>query len=251
MKNMFSLLAFAALFAGIFMLGGCITPPTQNATVTNVSFAVETGSNTVLGDPSAPITIVEFTDYQCPYCQRHAVDTFPQIETNYVKTGKVKYYLRDFPLVSIHGDAMGAAMAARCAGEQGKYWEMHSLLFSKQQEWESLSGTGLAAKFTEYAASLGINDQPFSACYSASKFQQQIAADMDAGKLYGISGTPSSIIVFPKTANGTRLLSVLSAYPQYVSQDLLELSQDSQGNYLFFVKGAFPYSIFQQVLNSQ
>lgn len=91
----------------------------------------------VKGDANAPVTIIEFTDYQCPFCSRHFEQTFGQIESEYIDTGKVKYVVRDFPL-GFHPNAQKAAEAAECAGDQGRYWEMHDQLFSNQGEWSGL-----------------------------------------------------------------------------------------------------------------
>ncbi len=243
------------IFGGILLVilsllfMGCITPPSGNSTITNITFRIGAGSNPILGNPGARITIVEFTDYQCPFCARHATQVFPEIESSYVKTGKVKYYLRDFPL-PIHSNSNSAAIAARCAGEQGKYWEMHTLLFQNQDEWKGLSGSQPDSRFAEYASSLGLNDAQFSACYSSGKFSSQISADKSDASMYGISGTPSSLIILPKTANETKLLAILSSNPSYVQQGYLSLSRDPDGNYVFFIKGAFPYEIFQKALDS-
>jgi len=87
-----------------------------------------------LGDKDAPVSIVEITDYQCPFCGRHAQQTLPQIEKEYIATGKVKYYVIDLPLEAIHSNAFKAAVATRCAGEQNKFWEMHDQLFVNPQK---------------------------------------------------------------------------------------------------------------------
>jgi protein-disulfide isomerase len=86
-----------------------------------------------MGNGDAKVTLIEFSDYQCSFCGRHFSQTLPRLMTEYVKTGKVKYVLRDFPLEPIHPLAFKAAEAARCASDQGKYWEMHDRLFSNQQ----------------------------------------------------------------------------------------------------------------------
>src|SRR6266571_4836593 len=86
-----------------------------------------------MGGPKARVAIVEFGDYQCPYCGQHANQTLPQIVTDYVKTGKVRYFFKDFPIEGLHSQAFRAAEAARCAGAQGKYWEMHDRLLGNQQ----------------------------------------------------------------------------------------------------------------------
>lgn len=241
-----ALLALGALLLAVFLLYGWLSPKPVPG-ITNISFSVGTGSNPVLGNPAAKITIVEFIDYQCPYCARHATRTFPQIESNYINAGKAKYYIRDFP---IHGNSQGAAAAARCAGEQGKYWEMHALLFQNQQEWGPLQADELGARFLGYASSLGMSGSAFASCYSSGRYDAQISQDAQEGSSYGISGTPSFVIILPKTANEAKLLAVLGEYPDYSSQGILSLSRDPQGNYIFFVKGAFPYLLFKEVLDA-
>lgn len=101
--------------------------------------AVSTDDDPQRGSAQAPVTMVEFSDYQCPFCERYFQQTYPVIEQNYINTGKVRYVLRDFPLVSIgHKNAPKAAESANCAGDQGKYWEMHDLLFKGQATWANL-----------------------------------------------------------------------------------------------------------------
>ena len=85
------------------------------------------------GQPDAKVTLIEFSDYQCPFCSRHSRDTLPQLEREYIASGKLKYVFRNFPIESIHPQAFKAHEAANCAGEQGKYWEMHGRLFANQK----------------------------------------------------------------------------------------------------------------------
>jgi len=90
-----------------------------------------------IGSDDATVTLIEFTDYQCPFCARHFTQTFGQIKSNYIDTGKVKYVSRDFPL-GFHQHAQKSALASECADDQGKFWEMHDVLFQKQGEWSPL-----------------------------------------------------------------------------------------------------------------
>ncbi len=100
---------------------------------------VSTDDDPQQGAAQAPVTMVEFSDYQCPFCERYFQQTYPVIEQNYIKTGKVRYVIRDFPLVAIgHRNAPKAAEAANCAGEQDKYWQMHDLIFKGQAAWANL-----------------------------------------------------------------------------------------------------------------
>ncbi len=157
------------------------------------------------GDESATITLIEFTDYQCPFCSRHVEQTLPEIMKNYVDTGKVKYVVRDFPL-SFHGNAHKAAEASECAGEQDKFWEMHDKLFQAQGEWSNLGDA--SAKFKEYAKALGLKSS-FDSCLDNGDMVAEVDADLAAGSAAGINGTPGFWIV----SDDGDSKSVSGAYP--------------------------------------
>ncbi|MFH1508762.1 MAG: DsbA family protein [bacterium] len=145
----------------------------------------------VLGDADAPVTMIEFSDYQCPYCERHFSQTTPEIKKNYVDTGKVKLIFRDFPL-SFHPNAFPAATAANCAGEQGEYWNMHDALFESQADW-----TELADPNTEYkklASNLGLNTSEFATCLESGDQEAEIEKDFKDGQVAGVKGTPAFFI---------------------------------------------------------
>jgi protein-disulfide isomerase len=137
----------------------------------------------VRGNPKAPVMIVEFSDYQCPYC--HSVE--PTIKQVLAKYGdKVSLAYRDFPLTSIHAQAQIAAEASRCALEQGKFWEYHDQLFaSSNLDKDTL---------VEYARNLKLDDKQFGACLSSGKYKADIAKDLEEGRKAGISGTPHFFI---------------------------------------------------------
>ncbi len=147
---------------------------------------------TVLGDPNAPVTIVEFSDYQCPYCLRHFQQTMPQLKKDYIDTGKVRYVFKDFPLTQIHPLAVPAAEAAECAGEQGKYWEMHDLLFGQQERW--IQAAQPNDVFKEFAQEIGLDMNAFDECVQSGKYQDEITADMHEGLAAGVQGTPAFFI---------------------------------------------------------
>lgn len=140
----------------------------------------------VKGDPDAPVTIVEFSDYECPFCGRHFQQTYPQIVTNYIDTGKVKLVYRDFPL-SFHPQAQKAAEAAECAGEQGKYFEMHDKLFENQQ-------TLSVANYKTWAGELGLSQTAFDECLDSGSMAAEVATDMSAGQAAGVTGTPGFFV---------------------------------------------------------
>ena len=165
---------------------------------------------TVMGDPNAPVTIVEFSDYQCPFCQRHVLNTMPQLKKEYIDTGKVRYVFKDFPL-SFHKQAMPAAMAAECAGEQGKYWEMHDKLFNERNKWNENPDVKNVMK--QFAQDLGLDMEQFNQCFDSEKYKDEILADQHEGLAAGVQGTPAFFI------NGQ------------------------------FLSGAQPYEVFKQVID--
>jgi protein-disulfide isomerase len=156
---------------------------------------VPLGDAPVRGDVKAPITIVEYSDYQCPYCSRHFEQTWPQLLENYVETGQVRYVFKDFPLTSIHPQALKAAEAARCAREVGgddMYWQMHDWLFAGQDQWSNNSDH--AAVFKSYAGRLGLDQTAFDACLDSGRYEELVMADLREGAGFGVSGTPAFFI---------------------------------------------------------
>jgi protein-disulfide isomerase len=155
----------------------------------------------VRGNASAPITIVEFSDFQCPFCRRSQASV-GAIKTKYPT--QIRWVFKDFPL-SFHQRAMPAAMAARCAGDQGKYWEYHDKLFN---------GSGLEdADLKRYAKEVGLDESKFDNCVAAQRFREGINADMKLGQSVGVSGTPAFFI------NG-RMLS--GAQPPEAFQEIID-----------------------------
>ena len=136
------------------------------------------------GDRNARLVLVEFTDYQCPFCARHVRETLPQIETEYVKTGKLRYVSREFPLESIHPQAFKASEAALCAGDQGKYWEMHDRLFANQRALAP-------AQLTSYAQAVGLDEAKFTKCLEAGTKAAKVRKDLAEGVKAGVTGTPA------------------------------------------------------------
>jgi protein-disulfide isomerase len=142
----------------------------------------------VLGNSDAPLTMVEFTDYQCPFCGRFEATTLPKIKKNYIDTGKMRLIVRDLPLDGLHPYAMKAAQAAHCAGDQGKFWQMKDLLFKNQNKLDSDSLNGYAAK------DLGLTGDMFNKCMADGKHLDEIAAEARYAQSLGITGTPTFII---------------------------------------------------------
>ncbi len=160
------------------------------------------------GDPKAKVTLVEFSDFQCPYCGRNFQQVYPQVYEQYVKTGKVRYVFLDFPLESMHPFAFKASVAARCAGAEGKFWEMHDKLFTKQ--------TALAEDaLMGYAKELGLNGPSFKECLEGVAHDARIRADMAQGQAAGVTGTPAFLLGLtqPKGARFTAVRNIPGAQP--------------------------------------
>ncbi len=156
-----------------------------------------------LGDPNAPITIVEYSDYGCPFCRRYTTETFPTVKEQYIDTGKVFYVYKDMPIVDNHPQAASAAEAAECAGEQGQYWPMHEQLFAEPEAWNTTADEARAS-FERYANELGMNSADLLACFAEGRYRGEVQADFDEAQQFGLSGTPSFVI------NGKLLVG---AYP--------------------------------------
>jgi len=154
------------------------------------------------GSAAARVAIIEYSDFQCPYCGEYAREIYPRLDSSYVKSGKVRYYFRDLPGPS-HTFALGAARAARCAGEQGKFWEMHDSLFATQ--------TTLAPPdLTKRAQELGLDQAKFNECIASGRYTDNIRRSMAGAERMGISGTPAFILgVLDPSGNSVRSTKVI------------------------------------------
>ena len=180
--------------------------------ITDEAWKEMTEGGVMKGEDSAEVTIVEFTDYQCPFCKRYVDQAYKQILTDYVETGKVKYVLRDLPL-AFHANAQGSAEAARCAGDQDMYWEMHDKLFETQEAWSEATDNAL---FKTYASQLGLSSAEFNSCLDEGKFTQVVKGDLALAQKAGANGTPTFFI------NGKKLVGAqpFAAFQAVLDQEL-------------------------------
>ncbi|PYN29956.1 MAG: hypothetical protein DMD98_19935 [Candidatus Rokuibacteriota bacterium] len=165
---------------------------------------VSLGTTPALGRSDAPMAIVEFTDYQCSFCQRFHMTAFDDLKREYIDTGKIRYVSRDLPL-PMHPNAMAAAHAARCAGDQNKFWEMrHGLIVNANQLGPD--------RYKTLAEELTLDRAEFQACLSKEKYTEQIRKDMADAGLAGISGTPSFVVgrVTGDSVDGVRIVGAQS-----------------------------------------
>ena len=140
----------------------------------------------VVGRADAPVTIIEFSDLQCPHCARNALNTFPEIKRNYIDTGKVRYVARDFPL-AMHPFAMPAAVATRCAGEQGKFWQYRHALFERQNDLAT-------SPYDALAAELGLDVPRFAECQKDPAQVAAVRADIAMAGSNRVTSTPTFLV---------------------------------------------------------
>lgn len=143
-----------------------------------------------IGPADAPITIVEFSDYECPFCKRFRDQTLNQLLSVY--EGQIRFVYRDFPLSQIHPRAQIAAEVAHCAGDQGHYWAMHDILFAEQQNWSKAAD--VFARFKLYANELEMDVALFTDCIKSGKYTQEVKNDYQEGAAYGVTGTPAFFV---------------------------------------------------------
>jgi protein-disulfide isomerase len=159
----------------------------------------------MLGSKDAPITVVEFTDYQCPYCQRFHLQVYPELKKNYIDTGKVRFFSRDLPLDSLHPNALRAAQAARCAGDQKQFWTMRDTMGAHP---EALDLESLVAD----ASMLKLDPQAFRTCVESGKYKEAVQGDVLEAMKIGANGTPA-FVVGKSTPDGVDGDMIVGAQP--------------------------------------
>ncbi len=165
-----------------------------------------------LGDSNAPVTIVEFADFECPFCKRYFDNAYPQIKENYVDTGKVRYVYKDFPLTRIHPMAKKAAIAAQCVYQidgNDAFWEYHDMIFNNQNQ---LSDSSLK----QWASDVGLNTNEFNSCFDNRDTKSEVEEDLSQGQSAGASGTPTFFI------NGKKIVGAqpYSKFKQAIESEL-------------------------------
>ncbi len=227
-KSLIAIVAIAAITATIIVSAAAVG--NQNSMMdggTSVAAAVEypnriygginTGNGSpLLGDPTAPITIIEFGDYQCHFCEIWHAQTLPSIKSNYIEDGSVNLIFVDYAFLG--KDSPRAAHATYCAHEQGMYWAYHDMLYDSQQN-KIDGGWASAENLDRFAAQLNLDTTEFSICMSSGKYDDRISYNRQIGSSHGIDATPAFFIVGP------------DGVPTMIS-------------------GAQPYFTFMRVLNS-
>lgn len=149
--------------------------------------AINPNSPEAMGSRTARVAIIEFSDFQCSFCLSYVMQTFPQLEKDYIKPGKVKYFFRNLPLTDAHPNAFRAAEAAHCAAAQGKFWEAHARFFANQD-------ASNPNDWPQHAQALGLNPEKFNQCLESGKYDDEINNDIDDAQRLGLNGTPAFLL---------------------------------------------------------
>jgi len=192
----------AVLLTAIFVIAGFVSYPAAQGKFVGVD------DDPVLGQAGAKVTIIEFGDYQCPSCRMFWREVEPRLKKDYIDTGKAKLVYRDFPIVQIHPDAPMAAMAADCAVDQGKYWQMHDKIFREQDKGEDSLVRFKAADLKKWAKAIGLDTAAFDECLDSARYRDEVAKDKADGDSVGIQGTPTFFV------NG-RVIGGAQPYPVF------------------------------------
>jgi protein-disulfide isomerase len=176
------------------------TPPADS--MVNVSIS----GDPMLGSKAALVTLIEFSDYQCPFCRKFFESMMPTLKAEYIDTGKVRYVFRDFPIDRGHPQARKAAEASHCAGEQGMCWEMHDLLFRNQKALQ-------VEQLKKYARSLGIDAPAFDRCLEEGKYAADVQKDYEDGVAAGIQGTPTLFLGKTRGDDAIQGIAIRGAQP--------------------------------------
>jgi len=201
LKGFYAILAVVAIVGIVALVsvvakqgGAAATEPIPLPELTTDTRAlVEMAKGVTIGESTAPVKLIVFSDYQCPWCGQFSSQVKPLLVENQVKAGKLQLVMYDFPLGGGHKYSFVAARAARCAGDQGKFWEYHDLLFGQQSRWSTKPSVPIK-QFEEYAAQLGLDTQAFGQCLNSDRHADVVSANRLLGEQLGVNGTPTVII---------------------------------------------------------
>lgn len=146
-----------------------------------------------LGDKNAKVVMVDFSDFECPFCKQYFDETYAQIKKDYIDTGKVVYYYRHFPL-DFHPAARPSALASECANEQSKFWEFHDLVFKEQDKISGKDAAAISEALKGFASTLNLNTSQFNNCLDSEKYKENVDKDYAEGQTAGVNGTPGFFI---------------------------------------------------------
>jgi protein-disulfide isomerase len=194
--------------------GGAVAPAAPGGAVQPLTIAGRPSK----GNPRARVTLIEYSDYECPFCAQYVNDTGKQLDRDYVRTNKINYVFKNYPIAQLHKNSFKAHKAAACAADQGRFWEMHDTLFTEQRSFD-------LDRFMENAAALKIDPVTFRACIESGDHEDMIQQDIAEAQRGGVQGTPVFVLAYTDPAGKTIV-------PAKV------------------IIGAQPYSAFQQAIDA-
>lgn len=169
------------------------------------------------GNPRARVTVVEYSDYECPYCGQYVTDVYPQLDREYVKTNKINYVFKNYPIAQLHPVSIKAHKAAACAGDQNRYWEMHDRLFADQRNFN-------LDRFMEHATLLSLDPVAFRACIESTRHEALIQEDVAEAQNGGVRGTPVFVLALtdPKGQAITPARVIVGAQPYTAFKEAID-----------------------------
>jgi protein-disulfide isomerase len=196
----FYILAAIIVIVGLATVGyQAIRPAAQTVFTMDSTVTLVANQGHVIGSDTALIEVVEFADFECPACGNFATLTEPDVRARLVNTGQVRFRFMDFPLEG-HNNTRAAHLAAWCAGDQGKFWEMHDMIFGTQDRWSSYATNRPLPIFESLAEQIGVNVSQYQSCMETRKFLGQIQSNVDEGLRRGVNSTPTFFIGNRKVA---------------------------------------------------
>lgn len=178
---------------GVLALAWTVTRPKRGVTDVDLKADPAQARGYLLGDSAAPIQVYEFADFECPACGQFATLTEPDIRKSLIQTGKISWRYFDYPL-PMHKNTWDASNAAACADEQGKFWEMHDMLFANQDRWNGEATSSPKGAFKGYAQAIGLDVPKWEACYDADRYRSRVASNRAEAERRHIESTPTFII---------------------------------------------------------
>jgi protein-disulfide isomerase len=207
---------FYLVLVGIAVIGGLLiwrTAGKANSRVvaTDVRATPAQAEGYLMGNPDAPVQIMEFADFECPACGQFATETEPDVRKRIVEAGLASYRFFDFPLTEIHKNTLAASNAAACASDQGKFWEMHDQLYEHQPQWSTEATSDPKKFFDRYASQIGLDVSTWSKCYDDQRHLQRIMANRAEGERRNVRQTPT-FIIGTKMIPGSLPYDMIKAY---------------------------------------
>ena len=193
---------------GVLALAYAVMRPKRGATDVDLKADPAQARGYLLGDSTAPVQVMEYADFECPACGTFATLTEPDIRKGLIQTGKVSWRYYDFPL-PMHKNTWDASNAAACADEQGKFWQMHDMLFANQDRWNGEATSSPKDAFKGYAQSLGLDVPKWEACYDADRYRSRVASNRAESERRHVESTPTFII-------GGKMVAGALTYDQFM-----------------------------------